>query len=505
MPDYSNIASFISLLAPGSLISSSTPGTDTFQNWHGTSMATPHVAGAWAVMKQANPSATVAAVLAALRNTGTLVDDQRSSGTVTGMRRINVDLAVQSLLPQLPAPTFTYPLGGETLLAGTTATMTWNTHEPLTFGDTMDSGGGNWSVSHGAGAYDWSLVTANPHEGSHAWFAADPDGAGDQYLATAGALNVPEQGKLGFWHSYETQQGYDGGVVEISTDGVNWTDLGPLMTKGGYTGTISGCCGSPVAGRPAFTGNGGGYVETVIDLNSYAGEAAYIRFRMASDSSLSGAGWYVDDVKLFGSNAVYDLAFTDNCGGTATWTTIGTTPPAASSLSWNIPSTAGNDYCLRIQARAPGYQDSPVVTGAPFAVEADSDGDGLSDDYEANVLGTNPFSVDTDGDGLVDGRGGVVPLASFPGVIDANGDGFADGELDFGLDPKVSNIGDVAPRGSPDNALDTGDIVVLTRLATGAIVPAELELILGDLNADGQINAADVLLLQRTILFGSSP
>jgi subtilisin len=134
VPGYSNIASFISLLAPGSLISSSTPGTNTFQSWHGTSMATPHVTGAWAVMKQADPSATVSTVLTALRSTGTRVDDQRSSGTVTGMRRINVDLAVQSLLPQLPAPSFTYPLGGEALLAGSTTNITWNTNEPLTFG-----------------------------------------------------------------------------------------------------------------------------------------------------------------------------------------------------------------------------------------------------------------------------------------------------------------------------------------------------------------------------------
>ena len=52
VPSYSNIAPFISLLAPGSLISSSVPGTNAFASWHGTSMATPHVAGAWAVMKQ---------------------------------------------------------------------------------------------------------------------------------------------------------------------------------------------------------------------------------------------------------------------------------------------------------------------------------------------------------------------------------------------------------------------------------------------------------------------
>ncbi|MDH3561023.1 MAG: multicopper oxidase domain-containing protein, partial [Gammaproteobacteria bacterium] len=58
----------------------------------------------------------------------------------------------------------------------------------------------------------------------------------------------------------------------------------------------------------------------------------------------------------------------------------------------------------------------------------DSDGDGLSDAYEINVLGTDHESVDTDGDGLVDGNSGVVSTASYAQGVDADGDGFVDGE-----------------------------------------------------------------------------
>src|SRR5437773_320626 len=50
--DYSDVAPFMSLFAPGSNIVSSYPG-GVFLESSGTSMAAPHVAGAWAILKQA--------------------------------------------------------------------------------------------------------------------------------------------------------------------------------------------------------------------------------------------------------------------------------------------------------------------------------------------------------------------------------------------------------------------------------------------------------------------
>ena len=85
---YSNVASFISLLAPGSLVTSSVPGGG-YASWHGTSMATPHVAGAWAVKKQQSPGASVSAILDDFRSSGVILNDTRSGGSVTGMKRID--------------------------------------------------------------------------------------------------------------------------------------------------------------------------------------------------------------------------------------------------------------------------------------------------------------------------------------------------------------------------------------------------------------------------------
>ncbi|MBK1723201.1 S8 family peptidase [Thiocystis violacea] len=91
--EFSNVAPFMSLLAPGSSITSSVPGGGT-ETLSGTSMAAPHVAGAWAVLRQSQPKASVDVVLESLQATGASVDDSRSGGQVTDMRRINVDLAL---------------------------------------------------------------------------------------------------------------------------------------------------------------------------------------------------------------------------------------------------------------------------------------------------------------------------------------------------------------------------------------------------------------------------
>jgi hypothetical protein len=211
-----------------------------------------------------------------------------------------------------------------------------------------------------------------------------------------------------------------------------------------------------------------------------------------------------------GQSTSINLSATNPDGDTQTFSATGL--PAFATLTDHSNDTAtldinplsGNAGTYPVTIRVtdnglPALQDSEtfdIVVSPPIV---DSDGDGLSDAAEV-ALGTDPNSVDTDGDDLADGADGFVPLAALPGGVDADGDGFADGEQDFGTDPVTSNIGDVAPRGAPDNVLNAGDAVVLTRLVTGIITADALETALADLNADKQLNAADLLLLQQLLL-----
>jgi hypothetical protein len=73
---FSDVAPFLSLFAPGDSINSSVPGGG-YEVLSGTSMAAPHVAGAWAILRQAAPGASVSTILNAFRSTGLPITDSR--------------------------------------------------------------------------------------------------------------------------------------------------------------------------------------------------------------------------------------------------------------------------------------------------------------------------------------------------------------------------------------------------------------------------------------------
>jgi hypothetical protein len=100
----------------------------------------------------------------------------------------------------------------------------------------------------------------------------------------------------------------------------------------------------------------------------------------------------------------------------------------------------------------PGTPSSPTPATTPpsnlqpatrtVGTGPDSDGDGLSDDFETNVFFSDPKEKDVDGDGLNDWA--EYWLDTKPKLADSDGDGWEDGEdLAFG-DPLRANPGGAA-------------------------------------------------------------
>jgi len=163
----------------------------------------------------------------------------------------------------------------------------------------------------------------------------DPAAISDKYLDSPPIMiEQLENAALMFRNNYALQTSFDGGVLEISIDGGAFQDIiaaGGSFLQGGYNGTISNCCGNPLAGRQAWTGSSGGFITTAVDLDSFGGHTIVLRWRMGSDSNFAGQGWRIDSVQMICERP------TPTSTPTVTPTATGTATPTATATA--RPST----------------------------------------------------------------------------------------------------------------------------------------------------------------------
>jgi hypothetical protein len=102
-----------------------------------------------------------------------------------------------------------------------------------------------------------------------------------------------ENRQLRFWHKFNTEAGFDGGFVEVTLDGIEWTRL-PLQVNG-YNGALSSTF-NPVNAGAAFTGLVPGYIESAGTLPD---GVIQLRFVFSEDPGMgAGVGWWIDDVRI---------------------------------------------------------------------------------------------------------------------------------------------------------------------------------------------------------------
>ncbi|MGE5414745.1 MAG: S-layer homology domain-containing protein, partial [Syntrophomonadaceae bacterium] len=160
-----------------------------------------------------------------------------------------------------------------------------------------------WTAANAQGpAPLWFTSATSPDSPPNDAFVDDPSVISDKRLDSPTVPIATASAQLTFRNSYDLENTYDGGVLEMSIAGGAFQDVlaaGGAFVSGGYNGTISTAFSSPIAGRQAWTGNSSGYVTTVVTLPAAAaGQNVVLRWRMASDVSVSATGWRIDGITL---------------------------------------------------------------------------------------------------------------------------------------------------------------------------------------------------------------
>lgn len=151
--------------------------------------------------------------------------------------------------------------------------------------------------------WQWGTdATAGAHSGTKVWgtkLGANYDNCADYRLDLPPLdLRFYQSARLHFWHWYKTEGTYDGGNVQVSTDGGStWVVLPPV---GGYPDQLRGSC-NPLANQGGYAGTGTTWREGIVDLASYTGRSIRVRFWFGSDSGVRDRGWYIDDISLEGT------------------------------------------------------------------------------------------------------------------------------------------------------------------------------------------------------------
>lgn len=242
------------------------------------------------------------------------------AGPVAGTLDITVNAA-----GCVPSNTFALPLRVQTDYAAAASAI-----------DTFDAVPSVWTTEGGDAELVWTHAVDNGLD--RGWHGADAGAQVDVSLVspamTAGAGDVT----VSFDHSHQFEFSddtyWDGGVIEISTDGgLNWDDVS-MYAVPGYNGVLGGDSGNPLDGRQAFGSTNPSYPGTdrvTLEFGTQlGGETFQLRFRIATDGAVGAPGWEIDNLSAAGiSNTPFPTqgAETGSCEGGPGDPDGGTEPP----------------------------------------------------------------------------------------------------------------------------------------------------------------------------------
>jgi hypothetical protein len=210
---------------------------------------------------------------------------------------------------------------------------------------------------------------------------------------------------LTYYHIYSTESGYDGGRVEISTNGgSSWTPLTPTPAYGGTITSTGNSC-SWATSTACYIGTSTGYPTTwqsaSISLSAYNGQTVLLRWNFTTDSSGAGTGtnpgWYVDDISITHVQVPGSCATGSACANNPTVVDVTPNGPltvcagSGQLLTCGFTGGTGTTYQW--------YDGANPISGA------------TSSTYTASDTGTHSYNCKVTGSGCVSGLSDASPTA----------------------------------------------------------------------------------------------
>nr|WP_243865275.1 choice-of-anchor J domain-containing protein [Paenibacillus lupini] len=142
---------------------------------------------------------------------------------------------------------------------------------------------------------NWKPVE-DPERGTVLW--GNRGDLADNFLIKELDLTGQSAPELSFDTSYNIEEQWDFGAVQVSEDGgKTWKSLSNGDTR---SDPVEEGYPKIAANLPGFTGNSDGWKTETFDLTAYAGKKVLLGFRYLTDWGYNEAGWYLSNLRLNG-------------------------------------------------------------------------------------------------------------------------------------------------------------------------------------------------------------
>ncbi|MGB7202776.1 MAG: M36 family metallopeptidase [Pyrinomonadaceae bacterium] len=324
-----------------------------------------------------------------------------------------------------------------------------------------------WTATVVQSGVNFVNSTLNPDTAPNSAYALNPATVGGGTDLTSPTMAITAQAAtVSFRNRYDTEGGWDGGVLEISIGGGAFQDIitaGGRFIENGYNGVLGAGANNPLANRNAWNGLSNGYVNSTVQLPaSSAGQNVQLRWRFGSDDNTVGQGpnpgWYIDGVRVVGN---YSCSFNPSVKSRADFDGDGKT-----DVSVFRPSE-GNWYLLQSTA---GF--GAVNWGLSTDIPTPGDFDG---DNKADAAVFRPSSGTWY---VLNSSNSTFSFVNFglAGDIPQTGDFDGDNRADFALFRPSNNVWYV---------LGSGGSTIITGFGASGDVPVR-----GDYSGDGRTDVA---------------